>query len=47
MQVEPVERVQGRPRSFPIENRDLLSECEKFKFTVASTAQESMDGSQD
>lgn len=44
---EPVEGVQGRSRSFPLENCDLLSERENFKGGVAATAKKHADCRQD
>ena len=44
---EPVERVQGRPRAFSLEDRNLLSEGENFKGGVTSTAKEDSDGGED
>ena len=44
---EPVERVQGRPRAFSPEDRNLLPEGENFKRNVTSTAQEDSAGGED
>jgi hypothetical protein len=44
---EPVGRVQGRPRAFSLEDRNLLSEGENFKRGVTSTAKEDPDGGED
>jgi hypothetical protein len=41
---EPVERVQRRPRSFPLENGDLLSQGENFEGGLAAIAEEDADG---
>jgi hypothetical protein len=41
---EPVERVQERPRSFPLENGNLLSQGENFEGGVAAIAEEDADG---
>ena len=40
---EPVERVQWRPRSLPLENGDLLSQGQNFEGAVAATAEEHAD----
>ena len=41
---EPVERVQRRPRPFPLENGELLSQGENFEGGVAAIAEEDADG---
>ena len=44
---QPVEKVQGRPRAFSLEDRNLLSEGENFKRGVTSTAKEDSNGGED
>jgi hypothetical protein len=42
---ESIEGVPLRPRSFPLENSDLLSQGENLEGAVAATAEEDADGS--
>ena len=44
---EPVEGVQRRTRSFPLEHGDLLPKGENLQRSVAPTAEEDADGSQE
>ena len=41
---EPVDRVQRRLRSFPLENGDLLSQGENLEGGVSAIAEEDTDG---
>jgi hypothetical protein len=41
---QPVERVQRRPRPFPLEYNHLLSQSENFEGSVAATLEENTNG---